>query len=69
MNEYFNKYKTGCSMNSIGLVLTIVLVMLKTFDVLDISWWWAFSPILISIGLSVFLTIVGFIIFLITLLR
>lgn len=69
MSEYFNNYKTGCSMNSIGLVLTIILVVLKACNVMDISWWWAFSPILISIGLSVFLAIVGFVIFLITLLR
>mgnify|MGYP004618834439 CR=1 FL=1 len=69
MNDYVKNYKTGCSMNSIGLILTIVLVILKATNVMDISWWWAFSPILISIGLTVFITLIGFIIFLITFIR
>lgn len=43
---YFN-------LGSLPVVATIVLAVLKLVDVIAISWWWVFSPILISLGLGV----------------
>lgn len=45
-------------------LVTIVFVILKFVDVIDWSWWWVFSPLLIALGLN----IVGLIIVLVGLL-
>lgn len=31
--------------------LTIVLVLLKALGYIDISWWWAFAPVLLPLSL------------------
>lgn len=43
-------------------LLTIVLVTLKLLGKINISWFWAFSPIIFSIGLCVLILIVVLII-------
>lgn len=50
--------------SGIGLsgVLTIIFVVLKLVGVIDWSWWWVFSPTLISFGLAL-LIIIGFTIY------
>ena len=44
---------TGSSGLGLSSVLTIIFIVLKLVDVIDWSWWWVFSPTLISIGLTV----------------
>lgn len=39
-------------------VLTIVFIVLKLCNVIDWSWWWVLSPMLISIGLLIILSVV-----------
>lgn len=52
--------------NNTGLglsgVLTLIFVVLKLVGVIDWSWWWVLSPILIDIGLTI-LVIAGIFIF------
>ena len=48
----------------LSTVLTIVFLILKLTNVITWSWWWVFSPILISFGLSVLLLIFLGVIFL-----
>lgn len=50
--------KSGSS-GGVGLggVLTIVFVVLKLVGVIDWSWWWVLSPLLIGIALSLFLVL------------
>jgi len=48
-----NKTQAGCSLPSIGVVLTIVFVVLKLTDNIDWSWIWVLSPLWISIVLSI----------------
>lgn len=43
-------------------VLTIVFLVLKLVGAIDWSWWWVFSPTLISLGLYVVLLVVAAII-------
>lgn len=35
--------------------LTVAFIILKLCKVIDWSWWWVFSPLLGSVGLSVIL--------------
>ena len=42
-------------------VLTLIFIVLRSLHLINWSWWWVFSPILISWGLF----LLGFIIFLI----
>lgn len=43
-------------------VIFLILLILKLFKVIDISWWWVFSPLLIGLGLGIlaFLIIIIF---------
>lgn len=43
-------YNTGLGLPS---VLTIIFVVLKLVGVINWSWWWVFSPTLISLGLTI----------------
>ena len=45
--------KRDSKSNGIGLttVLTLIFFVLKCTGLIDWSWWWVFSPTLISIGL------------------
>ena len=45
--------KKNTSTSGLGLpgVLTIIFMVLKLVGVIDWSWWWVFSPALISTGL------------------
>lgn len=47
--------------NGIGFVglLTIVFVVLKLCGVINWSWWWVLSPILIKLSLFLFLFCLG----------
>ena len=51
------------TIDSIDLI-TIVFVVLKLTDVIDWSWWWVLSPILISFALVIIALIIALIIFL-----
>ena len=50
-----NTAQAGCSLPSIGVVLTIVFVVLKLTDIIEWSWIWVLSPLWISIVLSILL--------------
>jgi len=39
-------------------VLTLIFVVLKLTDNIDWSWWWVFSPILITFGLGLIIAII-----------
>lgn len=41
-------------------LLTIVFIVLKLTEVIDWSWWWVLSPILISIALGIIALIIIF---------
>lgn len=58
---------TYYSEGGIGFVgaLTILFIALKLLDKIDWSWWWVLSPMLISIGIVVFLILVAVILALI----
>ena len=66
MNKKSKSYAAGCGIGSLGTTLTTVLAVLKVFDLINISWWWVFSPVLISIGLSLVFILAAIIILFIT---
>ena len=37
---------------SLPTLLTVLFVALKLCDVIDWSWWWVLSPILITVGIA-----------------
>lgn len=45
--------KTSSSGLGLTGVLTVVFIVLKLVGVINWSWWWVLSPILIDIGLTV----------------
>ena len=49
-----NHGSTGLGLSS---VLTIIFVVLKLVGVIDWSWWWVLSPLLIDIGLVLIILI------------
>ena len=59
MSENNNTSSSGLGL---GGVLTVVFVVLKLVGVIDWSWWWVFSPTLISLGLTL-LVLIGFAIY------
>ena len=56
------------NIDSIDLI-TIVFVVLKLTDVIDWSWWWVLSPILISFALAIIVLIIALIIALVNKLK
>ena len=57
--KYMSNNSSGGGVG-IGTVIFIVLLILKLAGVISISWWWVFSPILISVGLWIIgLIIIG----------
>jgi len=42
---------------SLSTLLTLIFVVLKLTDNIDWSWWWVFSPTLISFGLSLLIIV------------
>ena len=48
----------GTSGLGLSSVLTIIFIVLKLVEVIDWSWWWVVSPILIDMGL-VILVVIG----------
>lgn len=52
--------KTSSSGLGLTGVLTVVFIVLKLVGVINWSWWWVLSPLLIDIGLSIIiLAIIG----------
>ena len=49
--------------------ITIVFVVLKLTEVIDWSWWWVLSPILISFALVIIVLIIALIISLVNKLK
>ena len=56
------------NIDSIDLI-TIVFVVLKLTDVIDWSWWWVLSPILISFSLLIIVLVIALIIALVNKLK
>ena len=56
------------NIDSIDLI-TIVFVVLKLTEVIDWSWWWVLSPILISFALAIIVLIIALIIALVNKLK
>lgn len=50
-------------------LITIVFVVLKLTEVIDWSWWWVLSPILISFSLLIIVLIIALIIALVNKLK
>lgn len=42
---------------SLGGVIFLILLFLKLFGVINISWWWVFSPLLIGLAVALILLI------------
>lgn len=42
----------------ITTVIFLILLILKLCKVIDISWWWVFSPLLIGVGLTVLILLI-----------
>ena len=47
---------------SVGTVIFLILLILKLFGIINISWWWVFSPLLIGLGITIILAIILFLI-------
>ena len=43
---------------SLGGVIFLILFFLKLFGVINISWWWVFSPLLIGLAIALILFII-----------
>jgi len=43
---------------SLGGVLFLIFLVLKLIGVIDWSWWWVFSPLLIGLGISLIFFII-----------
>ena len=41
-----------------GGVIFIVLLILKLFGFINISWWWVFSPLLFGLAITIILLII-----------
>lgn len=46
----------------LGGVLFVIFLVLKLIGVIDWSWWWVFSPLLISLGLSLVILIIFYLV-------
>lgn len=51
---------TQTSSSSGATLLTIVFIVLKLTNVIDWSWWWVLSPVLITIGIVVLFLLIMF---------
>ena len=62
--RYNNKSTTSTTSGGIGFtgLLTIAFIILKLCNVINWSWWWVLSPILIDIGLTIII-LIGFAIY------
>lgn len=49
---------SGSSGLGLTSVLTIIFVVLKLVGVINWSWWWVLSPILIDIGLAIIVALI-----------
>jgi len=52
-----NSMSNGGGIGFAGL-LTIVFITLKLIGYITWSWWWVISPILISVGLALFIILI-----------
>lgn len=43
---------------SLGMLLTIIFLILKLTHTINWSWWWVFSPIIITMGLALLCIVV-----------
>lgn len=52
------------SSNGVGCmtVIFLILLILKLFGVISISWWWVFAPILLEVAILIFVVILYLII-------
>ena len=53
------KIETSSIVTSTSVVLTIVFVVLRLCKIIDWSWWWCLSPLLIELGIA----LIAFIVF------
>ena len=50
----------------LGVLLTIVFAVLKLLNIVDWSWGWVLSPILIPVGISAVIVILVFVVLIIS---
>lgn len=43
---------------SLGGVIFLILLFLKLFGIINISWWWVFAPLIIGVAISIILFII-----------
>ena len=48
---------SGCCIGLCGLIF-IVLLILKLFGLISISWWWVFSPLIIGFAIGIIFLII-----------
>ena len=53
---------SGSSGVSLGGVIFLILLILKLFKVISISWWWVFFPLIAGIGFWILVLIILYII-------
>lgn len=53
---------SGSSGVSLGGVIFLILLILKLFKVISISWWWVFFPLIVGIGFWILVLIILYII-------
>lgn len=46
----------------LSIIVTAIFVVLKVTNVIDWSWWWVLSPLLIATGLIILFLIITFLI-------
>lgn len=59
MKYKYSESSGGSSGLGISGVVQIVFIVLKLIGVIDWSWWWVFSPTLITLGLAIFILIIA----------
>lgn len=64
MSEKNSSVNIGCGSGFISS-LTIAFIILKLVGVIDWSWWWVLSPILIVVGIIILILLVIGIVYLI----
>ena len=53
MSDNSNSKGVGCM-----TVIFLILLILKLFGVISISWWWVFTPVLLEVGILILVVIV-----------
>jgi len=68
MSKSSSSWSTSGGVGFAGL-LTVLFIGLKLTGYIDWSWWWVFSPIIISVALTIFIVAIVLIVALIIAVR